>query len=137
MRASGPPADLLARSARRLQVLALLYAFIFFMAGVFPALPNPADRARFFSQFTYWGPGAISITVALLVAFLARRHRLPLSSIMTVGLLFEVTSSFGIAAAEFLDPTGVDAGQRVGLSWVAVWVLLYAEASPQAATTAP
>src|SRR4051812_6530818 len=35
---SGFPADLLSQSAGRLRVLALLYAFVFFMAGIFPAL---------------------------------------------------------------------------------------------------
>jgi serine/threonine-protein kinase len=49
---------------------------------------------------------------------------------MYIGLGFEVASSFGIAAAEFLDPTGMDANQRVGLSWVAVWVLLFTVVVP-------
>ena len=44
---SGFPADLLGQSAARLRILALLYAFVFFMAGVFPALLFPADRALF------------------------------------------------------------------------------------------
>ncbi len=35
---SGFPVDLLNQSAGRLRVLALLYAFVFFMAGIFPAL---------------------------------------------------------------------------------------------------
>lgn len=35
---SGFPADLLAQSAGRLRVVALLFAFVFFMAGIFPAL---------------------------------------------------------------------------------------------------
>jgi hypothetical protein len=38
---SGFPADLLRQSAGRLRVLALLYAFVFFMAGIFPALLIP------------------------------------------------------------------------------------------------
>jgi serine/threonine-protein kinase len=50
---------------------------------------------------------------------------------MNIGLAFEIVSSYGIAAAEFLDPTGIDfnAG-RVGLSWVAVWVLLFTVVVP-------
>src|SRR5213083_2229391 len=43
---SGFPVDLLSQSAGRLRVLALLYAFVFFMAGIFPTLLFPADRAR-------------------------------------------------------------------------------------------
>ena len=48
---SGLPADLLAQAADRLRVLALLYAFVFFMAGIFPALLLPVERARFFESF--------------------------------------------------------------------------------------
>ena len=38
---SGLPADLLVRSAARIQSVALLYACIFFLAGIFPALLFP------------------------------------------------------------------------------------------------
>ena len=34
---SGPPADVLRQAARRLYVLALLYAVVFFLAGYFPS----------------------------------------------------------------------------------------------------
>jgi len=44
---SGFPVDLLSQSAGRLRVLALLYAFVFFMAGIFPSLLFPSERARF------------------------------------------------------------------------------------------
>src|SRR5437867_10128954 len=44
---SGFPVDLLSQAGGRLRVLALLYAFVFFMAGVFPALLFPDDRVRF------------------------------------------------------------------------------------------
>src|SRR5881409_2443814 len=64
---SGFPVDLLSQSAGRLRVLALLYAFVFFMAGIFPALLFPSDRARFLGSFVQWGPGVIGIGVALLV----------------------------------------------------------------------
>ena len=50
------PADLLSQSAARLRVLALLYAFVFFMAGIFPALLFPGDRARFLGSFLQWVP---------------------------------------------------------------------------------
>src|SRR2546422_8492130 len=58
---SGFPVDLLSQSAGRLRVLALLYAFVFFMAGIFPALLFPSDRARFLGSFVQWGPGVIGI----------------------------------------------------------------------------
>src|SRR5437899_924728 len=48
---SGLPADLLGQSAARLRILALLYASVFFLAGIFPALLCPGrhrvhDRVR-------------------------------------------------------------------------------------------
>src|SRR2546430_12418613 len=48
---SGFPVDLLSQSAGRLRVLALLYAFVFFMAGIVPALLLPGERARFLGSF--------------------------------------------------------------------------------------
>jgi serine/threonine-protein kinase len=131
LRASGLPPDLIAQSARRLRILALIYASVFFMAGIFPALLFPQVRAEFLSTPIAWAPGTIGITVALLVAFLTRSPFVPIGWVTTVGLVFEVVSSFGIAAAEFLDPTALDFNARwVGLSWVSVWVLLFTVVVP-------
>ena len=128
--ASGPPPDLLAQSARRLQILALLYAFTFFMAGLVPAFVNPVGRAYLSAHPGYWGAALLSIAIALLVAALTRSPRFPPARVMTLGLAFEVVSSFGIATAEFLDVSTLDPNGRVGLSWVAVWVLLFTVVVP-------
>jgi len=56
---SGLPDDLLSEAASRLRVLGLLYAFVFFMAGILPALLIPQDRARFLGSFIQWGPSVI------------------------------------------------------------------------------
>src|SRR5262245_27220438 len=77
-RYSGLPNDVLSQSARRLRILALLYAFVFFMAGFFADLMFLGVGARVFSSFALWGPGAISITVALLVAALTSHPRISL-----------------------------------------------------------
>jgi serine/threonine protein kinase len=55
---SGFPVDLLSQSAGRLRVLALLYAFVFFMAGIFPSLLFPSERARFHAQTPPTPPSA-------------------------------------------------------------------------------
>jgi serine/threonine-protein kinase len=126
---SGFPSDLLRESAGRLRILALLYAFVFFMAGVFPALIF--DRAHFFSTFVQWGPAVIGIVVALLVAAMIRSERVSLATAMNLGLVFEVASSYAIAAAEFGDPMGLEMHHGpVGLSWVAVWVVLFTVVVP-------
>ena len=123
---AGLPDDLLSQSAERLRVLALLYAFVFFMAGIFPALLVSNDRARFLSTFVQWGPAVIGIAVGLLVAAVIRSPRLPLRAAMTLGLVFEIVSSYAIAASEFADPAALENHRgNLGLSWVAVWVVLF------------
>ena len=126
------PEDLLNQSASRLRTLTLLYAFVFFMAGLFPALLFPEDRALVFGSFMLWGPGTISITVALLVWALIRSDRLPRRVALSIGLGFEVAASYGIAAAEFLDPRGVHTTNFAffGLSWVSVWTVLFTVVVP-------
>ena len=45
---------------------------------------------------------------------------------LTLGLVFEVVGSFGIAISQYGDPTGyVLSPPWAGLSWVAVWMLAY------------
>jgi eukaryotic-like serine/threonine-protein kinase len=125
------PTDLLGQSASRLRILSLLYAFVFFMAGVFPMLLSPADRALLVGSFRHWGPSLVSIAVALLVAAVIRSPRLPLPAAMNIGLAFEIASSYGIAAAEFGDPIALETQRGfLGLSWVAVWVVLFTVVVP-------
>jgi hypothetical protein len=73
-RPTGLPIDLLIQSVSRVRVLALLYAFVFFMT-LFSTLLLPQQRARMLGTFVLWGPGAISIVVALFVAALIRSAR--------------------------------------------------------------
>ena len=128
---SGFPVDLLSQSAGRLRVLALLYAFVFFMSGILPALVFPSDRARFLGTVVQWAPGVIGIAVALLVAVVIRSPRVSPSAAMNLGLAFEIVSSYAIAAAEFGDPLGIETHRGfLGLSWVAVWVVLFTVVVP-------
>src|SRR5262245_56050204 len=100
-RLTGLPIDLLIQSVSRLRALALLYAFVFFMVNLFPALLLQGGRDRMLGRFVLWGPGVISIAVALSVAALIKNGRVPLSVKVNIGLAFEVAASYGIAAAEF------------------------------------
>ena len=70
------PAALMQQSARRLRVMALLYAAVFFLAGTAPVLLLPDERAAFLGSPTRWLPSLLSIGSALLVAFLASRPQL-------------------------------------------------------------
>ena len=130
-RDSGLPTDLLSQSARRLRILALLYAFLFFMAAYFPALLFSEHRAQLFSSAITWAPGVISIAIALVVAALTSNPGISVRVVMLIGHLFQVASSYGIAAAEFLDPASLDFNASfVGLSWVSVWTLLFTVVVP-------
>ncbi len=127
----GLPLDLLGQSAERLRVLALLYAFTFFMAGIFPALVIPSERGRFLADVVLWGPAVVGVVVGLVVAAVVRSPRVPLPVAMRLAPLFEVVSSYAIAAAEFADPSTLETHQGfLGLSWVAVWVLLFTVVVP-------
>jgi hypothetical protein len=121
---TGLPLDLLNRAAARLQVLAWLYAFTFFMAAFFPAFLYPGGLSMLFERALNWAPGAISITVAVAVALAIRKSQLRPATVTVFALIFEVISSYGIAAAEFLQTLNVRP-PWIGLSWVSVWVLLF------------
>jgi eukaryotic-like serine/threonine-protein kinase len=130
-RSSGFPFDLLSQSAGRLRTIALLYALVFFMGGIFPALLFPSDRVRFLGSFVQWGPSVAGIAVALLLAAVIRSPRVSLSTAMDLGLAFEIVSSYAIAAAEFADPMALETHRgMLGLSWVAVWVVLFTVVVP-------
>jgi serine/threonine-protein kinase len=127
----GLATDLTNRATTRLQVLAWLYAFTFLMAAFVPRLIFPDERRVLFERATNWVPGILSIVVAISVALTVRMTRLRPTSMMAVALIFEVIGSYGIAAAEFLQPAGLEAGAPwVGLSWVAVFMLLFNVVAP-------
>jgi tRNA A-37 threonylcarbamoyl transferase component Bud32 len=129
---SGLATHLVTQAAVRLRILAYLYAFTFFMAAFLPVLFSAADRALLVSRPTLWAPGVIGITVALLVAAVTKSPRVSLKAAMVIGLMFEVVSSYGIATAEFLDSEAFNMSGHawMGLSWVAVWTLLFTVVVP-------
>ncbi len=101
------------------------------MAGIFPQLLTSAGRADLVGSFMAWVPSTISLAMALLVAAVVRNPRVPLATVMTIGLAFEVLGSYGIATAEFADPDTLNyRGGFFGLSWVAVWPLLFTVVVP-------
>jgi serine/threonine-protein kinase len=127
------PDDLVARSAKRLRVLALVYAFAFFMAAIFPTLIGDDDLGL--GDAVGWASSVTSIVVALLVAWLTTRPQLSPRTLIAMGLSFEIVGSVGIAIAEYW---GVYNGLEYqtehldisGLSWVAPWVMLFGVVIP-------
>lgn len=135
---TGLPEDLQRRSVKRLRVLALLYALVFFMSDFFGYILLPSEKIDSVSD---WLPGSVSIAGALVVAWLTTRPALRPATVLRIGLAFEVLGSFGIAMAE---SWGVYAGVEyrpehlgiAGLSWVAVWMMLYTVVVPARPRTA-
>ena len=122
--------DILSRSARRLRILALMYAFTFFMAGYVPNLIFANARAMLLSSYEFWVPGLVAIAMALLVAALTAYAKLPLTTLLNVGLVFLVLSNFGIAIAEYIHLAHISDDGWIGLSWVAVWTPLFTVVVP-------
>jgi len=121
---TGFPPDLLAQSARRLRVGALLFAFVFFVSNPLQALLFRDEWIRYTAGFSRWGPGVFSIGAALAIAALTFNRRIAVERILIGGLVFEVIGSFGIAAAQYLDVTRYATDPPwAGLSWVAIWIL--------------
>src|SRR5262245_39783288 len=103
------------------------------MAAFFPRLLFADGRRNLTEHALNWAPGVISIAAAVSVALAIRMARLRPATVMALALVFEVISSYGIAAAEFLQPFGANVAQSwVGLSWVSVWMLLFNVVVPTA-----
>jgi serine/threonine-protein kinase len=106
-------------------VLALLYAAVFFLAAVFPRFWMPAERARLLESPFTLAPDVVSILAAIAVAVVVQYRLLPPPAILKLGLVFQVASNYGIAAAEFLGRTFETRPDGPGMSWVATWTLLF------------
>ena len=124
----GLPSDLVQQATRRLRVMALLYAAVFFLVAFLPSLVSTADRSVLFGAVAQWLPGTIAICVALFVAVVVNHPSLSTRAAAAIATAFEIASSYGIAAAELLQPQSLDYLRNatwIGLSWVAVWTLLF------------
>ncbi|HJS47924.1 MAG TPA: serine/threonine-protein kinase [Gemmatimonadales bacterium] len=126
------PPDLLAQAARRLRTVALVYSFTYFMVDIFPALLTATGRGLHFASPMQWAPGVVAIALGLLVAAIASAPQVPITAVMTLGLVFEVVGGYGIVAGELATPIGgVEVSGRFhGLSWVAAWTLVFTIVMP-------
>ncbi|HET8623206.1 MAG TPA: serine/threonine-protein kinase [Gemmatimonadales bacterium] len=128
------PGDLLAEAVRRLRAVALVYAVSYFIAGPLSSLLVPQARAVYVAAPEHWLPGIVSIAAALVVVGLASSARIGSRTKIAIGLGFEILGSVGIAAAEYhgvVAPITYAGGAGgFGVSWVAVWVLLFSVVVP-------
>jgi eukaryotic-like serine/threonine-protein kinase len=125
------PADLRLQVTRRLRLTAILYSLAFFLADVV-STAFMGELGRMFSTPAWWLPTMLSIAGGLLVAAIV--PWLSWNTLLNVGLLFEVASSYGIALAQYLglerfaDTPIIYHG--LSPSWVAVWMIVFAVVVP-------
>ena len=134
-RSTGLPSDLVRQATLRLRVMAFMYAAVFFLAAFVPPLSSAPSRAMLFQHTVHWLPGTIAISVALIVAAIVARPDLSPRTAAAIAVVFQIASSYGIAAAELLQPHGgLDFRNAtwIGLSWVGVWMLIYTIVVPAA-----
>jgi eukaryotic-like serine/threonine-protein kinase len=128
------PPDLREEAVRRVRAVALVYALAYFLADPAPSLISEEGRRLFFSRTIFWLPSTLSIAGALLVAWLASRREISTRVKLHAGLALGVLGSYGIAASEYHDivaPIMYRLGSgALGLSWVAVWVMLFTVVVP-------
>jgi hypothetical protein len=96
------PAELLERAARRLGTLVMVYAAGFVVAYALREITLHGIGDSPYVQAPHTGGQlivAMFVGLALGVATLARRRTLPAPQLVTIGLVFEVVGSLGIALA--------------------------------------
>jgi len=116
------------------RAVALVYALAYFLAGPGVMLISAESRVLLFSQTVFWLPPMMSIAGGILVAWLVSLPGVSARLKFHAGLGFEILGSYGIAASEYHDVTApimyrMGIGD-FGLSWVAVWVMLFTVVVP-------
>jgi hypothetical protein len=129
------PPDLLAEAVRRLRIASLLYAVGYFLAALLEPVLSVDVRATFFGQPVRWIMPLLSIGSALAVAAIVSDPRVAPRTKVQIGLAFEALGSFGIAAIQYQAIASpiryADLGTwDFGLSWVAIWVVVFSAMVP-------
>jgi serine/threonine-protein kinase len=127
------PPHLQDQVSRSLQATALLYSLAFFLADL-TSSALMGGLSEIFRTPSRWVPTVASILIGLVVAGLATSRRISWRSKVSLGLVFEVVGSYGIALAmyngaeQFANtPTVFFA---LAPSWVAIWMLIYSIVVP-------
>ncbi len=132
------PPDLLQQSVGRLRVVALLFAAAVFVANFVAAAFTVEGQEYTFSRVIGWLPGVLAIAGALFVVWLTTWEQASVRTKLAVGLLFQVLGGFAIAMAQWWGlwdgvedlSTNVHFQRSLGISWVAVWVVLFTVVVP-------
>jgi hypothetical protein len=127
------PPDLLQQAVGRLRVVALLFAVAVFVANFVAAMFTVEGQEYTYRHVIGWLPGVLAIAAALFVVWLTTWERASVGTKLAVGLVFQVLGGFAIAMAQWWGlwdgvqdlSTNVHFQRSLGISWVAVWVVLF------------
>ena len=125
----GLPQSMLREASKRLSIVCLIVigALVITWLGVNLIEGELGDEFRRPSD---WIPPSIALLASLIVYVLAHRQLLPLTTIITMGLVYEVIVSYCLVLSEYLGTFQlVDAriinADLVGFSGVAIWMLCF------------
>jgi serine/threonine-protein kinase len=132
------PPDLLQQAVGRLRAVALLFAVAVLVANFVAAMFTVEGQEYTFSHVIGWLPGVLAIAAALFVVWLTTWQRVSVHTKLAVGLLFQVLGGFAIAMAQWWGlwdgipdlSADVHFQRSLGISWVAVWVVLFTVVVP-------
>jgi hypothetical protein len=132
------PPDLLQQAVGRLRVVAALFAAAVFVANFVAAVFTVEGQEYTFTRVVGWLPGVLAIAAALFVVWLTTWQRVSVGTKLTIGLVFQVLGGFAIAMAQWWGlwdgvpdlSSNVNFQRSLGISWVAVWVVLFTVVVP-------
>jgi len=132
------PPDLLQQAVGRLRAVALLFAAAVFAANFVAAAFTVEGQEYTFSRVVGWLPGALAIAAALFVVWFTTWQRPSIGTKLVVGLVFQVLGGFAIAMAQWWGlwegvpdlSNNVHFQRSLGISWVAVWIVLFTVVVP-------
>lgn len=116
------PTEVLEVAARRLAILAAIYATVYFVAVFLLPTPPQWQADRYIAQ-QYVG-SVVCIAIALIAAAVFRSGRLSSRQVVIAGFGLEIYGAIGIEWALLLwggDPQFIE----LGLSWTAAWIIAF------------
>lgn len=126
---TGLPLTLLRQSSRRLQIVCLS-VLILVTTGWAVGNWIEGELAAEFQTPLQWAPPVVMLAASLIVLALARGSWLATSTVITLGLVYQVVISYCIALSQYFNAfRGVRpefiSGDLVGVSAVALWMLFF------------
>jgi serine/threonine-protein kinase len=123
------PISLLEKASRRLQILCAIGITLILIGWIGVNLVE-GELVHEFQNPLQWAPNAVIFLASVLVLTLARSSRLPLTRIVTVGLVYEVVISYCIPLGEYWGVfRGIETwyinSDVVGFSGVAIWMIFF------------